>query len=767
MNAVPPASVRDHCLTYFNLGWGLVPLREKTKKPYDEAWQHRAITELTDLSRFKAKDNVGVILGKASKLLIDTDGDAPEVRLLADLLPGTRCTFGRVNRGTTHWLYLLAQHVENFTDWVGKSYHVEPLKRENLIELRYQGRQTMLPPSVHPDGDKPFWTTWPPPAPTVVDLRDLEAACRLIAAIILIKRAWPAKNNRDDFAHRVIGGLVYHQVDPDQARMMVARAAQLAGDEEWRGRGDSAERASRKVKGGEKVKGFTSIEQDWNLPGWGRHLLDTLGVASQGVRAATGGGDDQPAPKPKPKPEHVRKRPVLRPWVPFPCEYLPPVMREMVLAVARARNADPALVALPALSAAAACIGAAFQITPNGDWIEECCLWTIPVCESGTRKTPAFSAAMRWLNCEQSRVIREYKRAKREYDRAKDRGEPPEKPEAPPVLLTSDGTIEGITRALASNIRGILYASEEARGWFTSFTRYSNDALSYYLSLYGGSPVQKLRVSGDDSAARPILSVSGAIQPAILAMLLTEQNILSGLLARALIAMPPGRRNPFQRRPEGIGDALERWSKLCESLRGLPWADLAAETPNLIALSDLAADHYGAWHDRLDDRLVDQPANHPATLADCKLWGNVLRIALVHHLCSQVAAGADHRAAVSQESIKAACALGDWFSDEQHRLYPYLGSGEASTVPTTGDRVRAYFDKRPGVDTASLRDLLRSLKMPGDDLTAESLLQTLQELQADGIGTCTTTPAGGRTRVVFTLTPPRIDNAADNEDDPA
>jgi len=759
--SVPPGTTREHCLTYLDLGWGLVPLQPRLKRPKEEAWQNRAIRELTEMVRFGPRDNVGVVLGPVSGNLCDVDADAPEPRALSDLLPGTPCAFGRVSRGMGHWLYQLPEHVEGFTEWVGWAYG----KKEKLVELRYSGRQTMLPPSIHPDGDKPFWVSWPPPAPAVVPLPALEAACRRVAAITLIKRAWPTtRGGRDDFAMAAVGGLIYHRVDEAQARLMVARAAQLAGDEEWKVRGDSAPRAARKAETDAKLRGFGWLEREYDLPGWGTHLRDTLNIAAQ---VPPKGGDTQGQPRTnqgQPRTTAPAKRVILRPWVPFPCEYLPRVMREMVLAVARARNADPALIALPALSAAAACIGAAFQITPNGDWVEECALWTVPICESGTRKTPAFSAAMRWLNCEQSRVIREYKAAVRVYDRETTRGNECDKPEKPPVILTSDGTIEGITLALASNIRGILYASEEARGWFTSFTRYSNDSLSYYLSLYGGSPIQQLRVSGDRSAARPVLSVSGAIQPAILAMMLTEQNILSGLLARALLAMPPGRRNPFQRRPEGITESLNRWSDLCAGLRGLPWADLEAETPNLISLSDLAVDHFEDWHNRLDARLEHQPMNHPATIADCKLWGNVLRLALVHHLCECVASNTDHRRAVSRESIQAACALGDWFSDEQHRLYPYLGSGEAAAVPTLEDRILSYFTRHPETPSATARELLRALKNKGDDLTAQRITDALETLQAEGAGSCTVSTVGGHTRVTFTPSPRQPEESPDDDE---
>lgn len=760
-SSVPPATTRDHCLTYLGMGWGLVNLIPKTKRPRDEGWPDIPITDVAGLSRFQKGDNVGVILGKASRFLIDTDGDAPEVAPLSDLLPGTRCAFGR-HDAITHWFHYLAQHVEGFTEWIGYAYN----SREKLIELRYQGRQTMLPGSVHPDGDRPFWITWPPPQPTVVDLRDLENACRVIAAIILIKRAWPLKGSRDDYAMACVGGLVFHRVDPEQARMMVARAAQLAGDEQWKSRGDSAERADRKVKSADKVRGFPWLEKEFDLPGWGRHLLDTLGVASQGVRVPDGPPRVQPRTTTDKRVQPAR-RAVLRPWVPFPCEYLPPVMRELVVCGARAKSTDPALIALPALTAAAACIGAAYQVCVNDDWLEECCIWTIPICESGTRKTPAYSLAMRWLNQEQQRIIREHKAAKRAYKAALadwTDGPKPEKPGRPQVVLTSDGTIEAVILALSENVRGIVYASEEARDWFSSFTRYSQDSMAQYLSLYNGVPVQSLRVTTDErSAARPVLGVSGAIQPAILADALTNQLVYSGMLGRALMGMPPPTRNRLERRPPGIQAAITGWLNLCAALRALPWADLETETPRVIAVDDLAFDVYQDWHHRLDDRLFDAPQS-AVTIADNKLYGNVIRLALVHHLCTAVAGGHDVCQPIGVESIRAAMALGDWFSNEHARLYPYLESGQATATMLLTDRIRAYFSRRPGVTEATVRELTMALNDKSGEINAESIMEALTILQSEGYGTCTTSLVGGRTRVTFSLTqaPPETPTPEDD-----
>lgn len=471
----------------------------------------------------------------------------------------------------------------------------------------------------------------------------------------------------------------------------------------------------------------------------------------------------------------------LRPYVAFPVHLLPVGMREIVEAAARAIHVDPALVALPALAVAASCIGATFTITPDrGVWVEDCCLWAVPVCESGARKTPAYKAAMRHLNREQGRIKREYKQRKCNYENAleswesadkRDRGEKPQKPPPMQVLFTSDGTIEGLTAALDENSRGILYAASEVDAWFQSLSRYNQQTAPYFLALYNAEAATSVRASRETiSLERPILSVSGTIQPVILAGVMTVANVFSGLMGRILFAMPDRVKGVFDPDADFSGE-MEDWVEVCKRLLALSFAADPEDDqkPNLLSLTDPARDYFGAWYNALETRLFEAAAG-PATIADHKLAGNCLRLALVFHLTEAVAdAAKDPLCPVGIEVVKNACALADWFSVEHRRMYDYLDSGAAADTPTLADRILSYFAKRPGTTSATLAQLQNALKDREGTVNAQSLTESLKELEAAGHGTIRVSKGTtGRNVTIFTIkTPEPVSDVIEEDEEEA
>ena len=223
---------------------------------------------------------------------------------------------------------------------------------------------------------------------------------------------------------------------------------------------------------------------------------------------------------------------------------LPPGMRETALAVSLVRNVDPAMVASPALAAAASLIGTTHRITPNMDWYEDCALWPLVICDSGTRKTPAFNAALAFIMDEQGRLSTEYnaaletdKEAVRQWQEAEKgtRGPRPRPTAVDRCIVTTDATIEGLGRCLAGNPRGILYASEEADAIFKGLTRYNSDSTANYLQLYTAGLISKRRADPEKPSiivVRALASLCGTIQPGVFQSLITALAVASGLLVR-------------------------------------------------------------------------------------------------------------------------------------------------------------------------------------------------------------------------------------------
>lgn len=780
---VAPTTNVGWAALWLSQGFHVVPLFPKSKKPCGgKDWHRKALfgevpaDELAEV--FAGGNNVGLLMGTPDGRRVDADFDCPEVRQLRTLLPATGLTFGRVSLdGVTHCIYEAEEHEEGFTEEVYYDY-IRNGRREahKLLELRYTGRQTMAPGSIHPDTGEPIICGSSPPAkPAVVSLARLRDTCRLMAAITIVKRQWPGKGSRDDYAMWVLGGLIWHGVPAGRAQEIVTRAAALAGDEEYRKRGSSANRAADKVATGAHVRGFGHLETVFDLPGFGKALLDALRhnarkekIEDTGNPVELGGNKTQPPPR-----TQQPGRPNLliqAPYVPFPVHALPDGMREMVEAISEARNVDPAMVASPSITGAASLIGTTHRITPNRDWYEDCAIWTIVVCDSGTRKTPAFGAALAYIEEEQARLSDVY-RAARAADvaalaewRAADREERGDRPAPTAIdvcLVTNDATIEAIARVLVNNPRGCLYAAEEIDNWFQSLTRYNNSTAAYYLQLYSARLLSVRRADPNRDPiviARALVNLCGTIQPGVFQAAMTEAAVASGLLARPLICWPDAKLNLFQRFPRTV-DELQTWRLIQQRLYQLQGVD--ARTPRDLMLCNEAIDLFAEWNDRHAHKVFNALAG-AATNADNKLFGTALRLALVHHLITCVHRGTDTNSPVSVESIQAALELVCWWSNEHARIYGFLEAAPASAPQGLEARIIRYFRRRPECPCASGRDLQRALSGPSHRVTQEDIQAACTLLQQGGWGSIAYVEDGDTQRIVFTFNRNRDDPVSDD-----
>jgi len=125
--------------------------------------------------------NIGVILGKPSGGLADVDLDCDEaVRLAPKYLPPTGCITGRTGQPGRHWWYIskdceTARHRDKLCKGEGAT----------VVELRSTGHQTVVGPSIHPDGSQYDNLKG---EPTVVDAEVLTAAVEALYQAVLKER---------------------------------------------------------------------------------------------------------------------------------------------------------------------------------------------------------------------------------------------------------------------------------------------------------------------------------------------------------------------------------------------------------------------------------------------------------------------------------------------------------------------------------------------------------------------------------------------------
>ena len=373
-----------------------------------------------------------------------------------------------------------------------------------------------------------------------------------------------------------------------------------------------------------------------------------------------------------------------RPWKPFPVHALPEPARSLVSQGADTLGCDPALVALPVLSTLAAAIGNSYVIEVRPGWDEVSVLWTAPVCESGTQKTPAQRLAVSPLQRRQDAAYAGEEVADADFlESATYLASSADGPESSPVatapppetwapvhdrLVVDDITIESIAVRLRGAPHGLLLAADELSPWFRIASRGVNAAR--WVRVYGAGPIDIDRKTKNEwnHIPRAAVSLTGGLQPGILPELFSARAFEIGLVARLLLAHPPRRRRTWTDATisPAVSAAYDRMiGRLLELRSTRP--DGRAD-PIRVRMRADAKRVWIEFFERHAQRQFDATGDELAMLA--KVEGTAARIALVLYCAKSVgddAANLD--VLVDAESVRAGIQLAEWFADENARVY--------------------------------------------------------------------------------------------------
>lgn len=263
MSAIVEAAIHA-----FEQGWSPVPIIKGTKRPAHSGWIETRYKTKNEIESAFKDTNLGVILGDPSGGLIDIDLDSPEAEALSDgFLPVTRMVHGRDSSPRSHYWYKVegwSVKVQPFYDPIERMKQVEGKEFDKdrlvLLEIRGNGGQTLLPPSVHESGEQYSWhNQWHPPA--VVSYAEIDKQVRWLAAASLLARYWPGPGKRHAASVALSGGLLKlgdEELAKD-AEAFVASVALVANDEEGMDRQQDVETTRKLLKAGKKVKGWPSL----------------------------------------------------------------------------------------------------------------------------------------------------------------------------------------------------------------------------------------------------------------------------------------------------------------------------------------------------------------------------------------------------------------------------------------------------------------------------------------------------------------------------
>ena len=238
-----------------------VPIRAGEKRPkHNKGWNTLRVTAETIPQFFDEGDNIGGLWGEPSGWLIDLDLDWDEaIPIAAALLPPT-FTYGRGARMRSHYLYRVLDCTSS-KFLIHRDASGDPKRQEIVVEIRSTGSQSVLPPSIHPEGDRyeinddtGFKSLTP---------KMLHTYAGRVAAGALLARRYPQSGGRHDYVHAAAGMLLQRGWAPEQVRLFMLAVIEAAGDDE-----DDVPQRERTIEStissyneGNRVYGATTLSQ--------------------------------------------------------------------------------------------------------------------------------------------------------------------------------------------------------------------------------------------------------------------------------------------------------------------------------------------------------------------------------------------------------------------------------------------------------------------------------------------------------------------------
>ena len=329
---------------------------------------------------------------------------------------------------------------------------------------------------------------------------------------------------------------------------------------------------------------------------------------------------------------------------PFPLDLLPPAIADYAWDQAELIGVDPAVIALAALGAAAACIDDRIEIQPkrhDTGWREQARLWVGIIGDPSAKKSPGISKAMAPL----FKIDREWReetaQANTEWREACDDTPKGEKEPPAPIgkrLILNDTTVEKMGDIMnKSEPRGMLSYRDELSGWLAGMDAYKNGAggkdKAAWLEAYNGGPMAIDRISrGSIFVKNCGVCVLGGIQPSLVQAYAQSTNH-DGMLQR-FILLNAGEARLGADRPPDLA-ARERYNFIMEQM-----ADTQEAGHSVVTLSEEAH----LVREALDIKLHKLTINHPNKFLAAALgkWNGLFARLLLTFHCVEAATDHEH-----------------------------------------------------------------------------------------------------------------------------
>jgi len=206
-----------------------LPIKARSKKPDGgNEWQGRTYT----VNDFAPDGNIGLHLTAGSRV-VDADLDSEYARRLAPrFLPATEMKYGRASKPVSHWMWRADTLAGvRHTKFEGPSQMVEGKKKSTtLLERRTgDGKQSVIPPSIHESGEPIEYLPNCSMKPTEVNGKTLSRALDKLAVASLIASIW-SEGVRHKLALAIPAFMLKTGVDPAVVQEIVGAVAEEYDD---------------------------------------------------------------------------------------------------------------------------------------------------------------------------------------------------------------------------------------------------------------------------------------------------------------------------------------------------------------------------------------------------------------------------------------------------------------------------------------------------------------------------------------------------------
>ena len=382
----------------------------------------------------------------------------------------------------------------------------------------------------------------------------------------------------------------------------------------------------------------------------------------------------------------------------FPIEVFPPEYQEIIRETSEAFSVPPQIPGVAFLVGSAACTGNSVRVEAKTGWQEFPNIFTVSVGASGEGKSPAARAIYEpiyeieeWRRGEDANAIGDpaYQSHFEGFPQWRD-------------VIVDDVTLPALSSVLAENPRGVLWYRDELAGFFSEAHR--NEVLGGRIrTAYDSGPWRVTRVSEDRTfhIPRATVSMTGTIQPKILARIFTENDVESGFLPRFLFfrsdsdvprswtnaAFTPKRRNSLK----------SHYLKLLS----IDYENRSEKIPNTVQLTPDALASFVKFYNRssLWVWLAKPNLIGPFKM---KVRGHVLRLAIILLLCEFTAGDVSTLEDLEAETMEKAIKLAKYFTRETRKVYEIIFRNASPLEPKQLRVAKAIVSLSPQIKSGLL-----------------------------------------------------------------